>query len=87
MIAKPVMQNSPVINFTSKESGYISFWATPDAAKEFEQFGQIFEWGDGSEKYSLYIDDRFDFDEVLAYIKNYDHFDFDEAVALIKKYG
>ena len=71
MTTKPVMQNSPVIKFISKESGYISFYATPVAAKEFEQFGHIFEWGDDAEKYSLYVNGRFDFDEVLAYIKTY----------------
>ena len=71
MTTKPVKQNSPIIKFTSKELSYVSFYATPVDAKEFEQFGQIFEWGDDGEKYSLYVDSRFDFDEVVAYIKNY----------------
>ena len=71
MITKPVKQNSPVIKFTSKASGYISFWASPDAAKEFEQFGCIFKWGDDSEKYSLYVNGSFGFDKVVAYIENY----------------
>ena len=71
MTTKTVMQKPIAINFASKKWSYVSFYATPVDAKEFEQFGQIFEWGGDAEKYSLYVDGRFDFDEVLAYIKTY----------------
>ena len=71
MTTKPIMQKPIAIKFASKAQMYVSFWASPDAAKEFEQFGRIFKWGDDSEKYSLYINGRFDFDKVVAYIENY----------------
>ena len=71
MATKPVMQTPIAINFASKKWSYVSFYATPVDAKEFEQFGQIFEWGGDAEKYSLSVDHRFNFDEVVAYIECY----------------
>lgn len=71
MTTKPVMQGPTAIDVAFKEQGYVSFWTTPDAAKEFEQFGGLKKWDEKPNKYTLYVDGRFDFDEVVAYIKDY----------------
>ena len=71
MTTKPVMQSLAAIDVSIKEAEYVSFWASPDAAKDFEQFGQLKKWAKASEKYSLDVNGRFDFDEVVAYIKKY----------------
>ena len=71
MTTKPVMQSPTAIDVAVKENGYVSFWAAPDAAKEFEQFGKLSKWEGDTEKYTLYVDGRFNFNAVVAYIKNY----------------
>lgn len=47
----------------------IYFDASADAIGDFEEFGRIHHSG-GSE-YQLYVDSRFDFKEVLEYVRNY----------------
>ena len=70
MTTKPGMQSLTGIDYELTGPDYITFWAAPDVAKEFAQFGSFHKLAD-SDRYTLYVDGRFDFDEVLAYIKNY----------------
>ena len=67
---KPVMQKEVALDRAIKCEGVqsISFWGTPDAAKDFEQFGHLAE---ENGKYYLHLDGRYDFDEVVEYIKKY----------------
>jgi hypothetical protein len=47
----------------------VIFYASHEAASELSEFGTLFELNDG--KCLLYTDNRFDFAEVVEYIKNY----------------
>ena len=51
----------------------IDFYSTADAVIDFMQFGYLQKYGDGTsrDKYSLYVDPRYDFDEVVKYMENY----------------
>lgn len=51
---------------------FISVDATPDAASDLSEFGRL-EKADslGPNRYHLFVDARYNFDEVVAYIKNY----------------
>ena len=71
MTTKPVMEKLTAIDVSIKEHGYVSFWATSDAAKEFEQFGKLKKWEGDPEKYALDVGGRFNFNAVVAYIENY----------------
>jgi len=47
----------------------IEFYASEEAVLEFSEFGRIY--AIGKEKFKLFVDKRFDFDEVLDHIRNY----------------
>ena len=68
---KPQLKREVAVDGYVKSVGMIYFYASSDAAAEFSEFGSLHK-DEHSEKYTLLIDRRFDFDEVLAYIQNYD---------------
>ena len=67
---KPQIKREVAIKVSMPELDMISFYASPDAAQEFADFGEL-ELVKGSSYYWLVIDARFDFAEVEAYIKAY----------------
>ena len=67
---KPQIKREVAIKVSMQELGMICFYASPDAAQEFAEFGEL-ELVRGSGYYCLRIDARFDFAEVEAYIKAY----------------
>jgi len=70
MMKKPMPKVEVAIRTISPISGFITFYATPDAASEFAEFGKLEKV---NELYWLWIDGRYDFDEVVAYIKAYNN--------------
>jgi hypothetical protein len=67
-MAKPRIKKEVAVGIVLHGS-LIEFYASRDAATEFEEFGKVVHFYD--EKYTLIVDRRFDFDEVLEYIKSY----------------
>ena len=68
---KPTMKREVAIQSVFNSQGLqpsIVFYASPDAVYEFQVFGEIMPWGSG---YKLFVDPRYDFDEVVKYIENY----------------
>ena len=62
-----------VITTVLPSLNHITFYATPDAASDFAQFGQLKKRQDAGlleARYSLDVNARYDFDEVVAYIKS-----------------
>ena len=57
------------ISFANKVNYGIGLHASFDAIEDFKTFGRIFTVRD---LHILFVDRRYDFDEVLDYIKNYD---------------
>jgi hypothetical protein len=71
---KPTPKREVAISHHTKMYGTISFYSSSDAVTEFETFGSIYRAIPDSQNvnlYRLFVDSRFDFDEVLAYIENY----------------
>ena len=66
---RPRMKCEMAIGYSIKEQRFISVHATRDAAAQLEGFGTIY--NDGNGKYSLTVDPRYDFDEVMAWISSY----------------
>lgn len=62
-----------IIHSTMSGIRVICFSATQEAAKDVEEFGRV---RPGSNKdaylYRLDVDPRYDFEEVVAYLQNYD---------------
>ena len=69
----PAMRTEVAIRRIDLSMQWIEFWATPDAAQELRQFGQYLDEGNNTLCYTLKVDGRFDFDEVVEYIRNYDN--------------
>lgn len=65
----PKMKSEIAISYLGKS--IIDFFATPDAASDMAQFGKVTQAQDQPNKYWLYVDARYDFQEVVAYIENY----------------
>ena len=68
-MAKPIMKTEIKISFESKIVGIIHFYATNDAAAGMRDFGAL-AMTDTQNQYRLIVDPRYDFDEILEYIKN-----------------
>ena len=49
----------------------IIFYCTDDAISEFSQYGDLSKYFDTPQKYTLHVDARFDFEEVVKYIEGY----------------
>ncbi len=65
------MKRKVAIKAMFKKRGYISFWTTPNIATEFAQYGDLHRWEKESNTYTLYVDGRFDFGEVVELLRNY----------------
>ena len=68
---KPQPKKEVAIFFHSENIRYIAFHASADAVESFKEFGCIFQALHEHESYSLTADSRYDFNEVLAYIENW----------------
>lgn len=68
---KPVMKQEVKVFVAITVARMIVFYATDDAVTEFDSFGMIRKYDNERNKYSLYVDYRYEFSEVLAYIQNY----------------
>jgi len=76
IMKKPQPKTEVAINSCVPSLRYMTIFASADAATEFKDFGsltldKLIGW------YTLFVDPRFDFDEVVAYIENYDKEDKD----------
>jgi hypothetical protein len=67
-VDKPTIKREVAIKHITK-NWRIVFYASRDAAEDFSQYGTLF--SDPGNQYTLFVDGRFDFDEVVDYIKNY----------------
>ena len=71
-MTKPTKQSEVAISFTDKIQYIIDLFASRDAAEDFATFGYISNNAHITEdEYTLFVDRRYDFDEVVAYIKEY----------------
>ncbi len=71
MNKKPVMKSEVGVDMVIKVISEINFYATEDAVTEFSEFGLVQKINLGSHYYKLTVDSRYDFDEVVAYMKSY----------------
>jgi 3'-phosphoadenosine 5'-phosphosulfate sulfotransferase (PAPS reductase)/FAD synthetase len=65
---KPTPKTEAAVKLVIPESRHIIMDASPDAAEDFRVFGNINRVGT---TYWLFVDTRYSFDEVLAYIEQY----------------
>lgn len=65
---KPQPKQEVAIRVTEKQGRLISMCASQDAIEEFKSFGEVIYQ---SGVHYLFVDARYDFDEVLAYIQSY----------------
>lgn len=70
MAEKPQMKKEVALSSVGEMTRSIWFYATPDAAEEFKEYGLVESWASPSQ-YRLKVDARFDFGEVVNYIVNY----------------
>lgn len=68
---KPQMKREVMVKSFSSGVGYIGFYATADASTEFNEFGTLRVSDYENNLYYLYVDTRYDFNEVLEFIKGY----------------
>ena len=66
----PVMQSEIAIKHNMEGQGILYFYATPDAASDVRQFGEL-EQVIHQDFYKLEVDARYNFLEVVAYIEAY----------------
>lgn len=64
------MKREVQVSFANDLVGHIVFYATNDAVSAFKGFGDL-SHAQFLNQWDLFVDARFDFDEVLAYIENY----------------
>lgn len=72
MSKKPILKQEVKIDRVMKNEGFIGFFASLDAKLEFEEFGRILKDPTRTNYYLLIIDGRYDFDEVIEYIKTFE---------------
>jgi len=70
-MSKPQLTKEVATSFVYKARLIIEFYGTPDAAKDFESFGEVALNPGKQAQYTLYVDARYDFDEVVLYVENY----------------
>ena len=68
---KPVQKREVAIDVALHTTRRVVFYASNDAVTEFAEFGKLEAWQDTKEKYTLWVDARFDFNEVLEFIEGY----------------
>lgn len=66
-IQKPRIQKELAVSDFNEKYRWIAVGATNDAIQEYAEFGRIMRHED--ERYTLYVDARFDFNEVLAWMQ------------------
>ena len=72
MNKKPEPKRQLAIKFYDKTTGIIAIEAIPDIIEDFRQYGNLY--GDNRiNRYDLFVSKLYDFDEVLAYIQNYEN--------------
>ena len=69
--AVPEKIHKVAIGMELSTARHVTFWAEPDVAAEFEKFGSLHKWRAFTDKYSLRVNGRFNFDEVVDYIKSF----------------
>ena len=69
---KPLMKSAVALDWYGKSEHVrcIYFWASADAITDFECFGNLHS-ATAPGHYVLYVDTRYDFDAVVAYIKGW----------------
>lgn len=70
MTAKPTMRTEVAVSVVAETVRSIYFYATQDAVTEFTEFGEIEKAGSAN-YYRLEVDARFDFQEVVSFIRGY----------------
>ena len=65
---KPEMKRRIGLTIPSFQKSFIVFNADEETAGELAEFGQVSENGAGS--YTLWVDARFDYEDVLAFIND-----------------
>jgi hypothetical protein len=68
---KPQIKREVQITTVIKSVRHIIFYASTDAVAEFEEFGEVLPSTNTRELYNLFVDARYDFGEVVAYIEGY----------------
>ena len=68
---KPQPKKEVAIAGQNESVRHIAFYASADALEDFKEFGIISQALNDKERYSLMVDARYDFNEVLAYIENW----------------
>ena len=66
---KPQPKREVAIITISKSGSHITFHASADAIEDFKDFGRI---EPDRDFYWLWVDTRYNFDEILEYIKGYE---------------
>lgn len=68
---KPQMKKEVEITHVFNFDNEVWFHATQDAVADFRSFGSVTERKGRPDWYSIDVDARFDFDEVVNYIRSY----------------
>lgn len=72
---KPRIQHEVAIDCVFPHSRMIYFFSTSDAAVDFDDFGAMTKHTSEKDSYKLLVDARFDFDEVVEYIRSHEEAD------------
>jgi hypothetical protein len=70
-LTKPVPMKEVAIDLIVHPMRLIVFYASSDSITEFVQFGHVEAISEIPERYDLFVDARYDFNEVVDYIENY----------------
>ena len=70
MVDKPKPKREAAVEWVGESIRTIYFYASRDACEDIAGFGDVEELT-GKERYSIRVDARYDFQEVVDYIKNY----------------
>ena len=70
MTEKPQPKREVSISAMSPDKSIVYLYASKDAAEDIKEFGEMSQWTRPNQ-YRLQIDSRYDFQEVVDYIKNY----------------
>lgn len=68
---KPKMKSDVAIDTVIKSVRQIQFYAKGNTVADFVEFGKLYQGYKGCEHYDLCVDARYDFDEVVKFIKTY----------------
>ena len=68
---KPEPKREAAVDRYHETAGSIDFYASPDALEDIKEFGYVLPDPIIPNRYILYVDKRYNFQEVLAYIEKY----------------